>query len=54
MKRVYFFTALLLSSFMLGCGPTAEEKEKEEKEISTQKRLTIEAMPEGIQLWVKK
>ena len=46
MKKVYFFTTLLLSSFMLGCGPTAEEKEKEEKEISTQKRLTIEAILE--------
>ena len=46
MKRVYFFTTLLLSSFMLGCGPTAAEKEKEEKEISTQKRLTIEAILE--------
>ena len=46
MKKVYFFTTLLLSSFMLGCGPTAAEKEKEEKEISTQKRLTIEAILE--------
>ena len=46
MKKVYFFTTLLLSSFMLSCGPTAEEKEKEEKEISTQKRLTIEAILE--------
>ena len=46
MKRVYFFTALLLSAFIVGCGPTAEEKEKEEKELSTQKRFTIETILE--------
>jgi len=46
MKRVYFFTALLLSAFIVGCGPTTEEKEKEEKEMSTQKRLTIETILE--------
>ena len=46
MKRVYFFTTLLLSSFIVGCGPTAEKKEQEEQDISTQKRLTIETILE--------
>ncbi len=46
MKSKYLVITLLIGSFMVGCGPTAEEKEKEEKEISTQKRLTIETILE--------
>jgi hypothetical protein len=46
MKRVYFFTTLLLSAFIVSCSPTTEEKEQEAKEMSTQKRLTIEAILE--------
>ncbi len=46
MKRVCLFTTLLLSACIVGCGSTNEEKEQEEKHISTQKRLTIESILE--------
>tara|TARA_B110000285_G_scaffold156937_1_gene175102 strand:- start:233 stop:382 length:150 start_codon:yes stop_codon:yes gene_type:complete len=49
MKRVCFFITFLLSSFILVSGPTAVEKD-EEKEISSQKRLTTETVAEVIQL----
>ena len=41
MKSKYLFITLLIGSFMVGCGPTAEEKEKEGNEISAQKKLKI-------------
>ncbi len=34
MKSIYLFITLFIGSFLVGCGPTAEQKEKELKEIS--------------------
>ena len=46
MKSIYLFITLLIGGFMVGCGPSAEEKEKEVNEISAKKRLTIETILE--------
>jgi hypothetical protein len=53
---------LLLSTFIVGCGATAEEKEKEMSNLiaSSSKPFIYKTLnyafssPEGIQLWVKK